>query len=463
MAKCDLSIELDEPDAIHLGGGKITGTVHVRADAEVNCNALEVKTAWATHGRGNVTKADVASAVLYEGAWRSGEENSYRFELPVAHWPPTYHGFHLNVDHRVDARAKISWSFDPKASTTFTVRPIKVDPNVAGSNVIELKGPVLLVFMTVFSLITFGVVFAVSVKFGPWAWLFFAGPMAIAAGLVLYKWLPKWVLGDVKCDFVSDKASPGQSILGELVIQPNKKISIAGASVEVVGSERCISGSGSNTTTHRHTFHTQSLTLAESMTLSPGQPQRFPIELPIPVDAPLSINLSSNMLSWEVSVRVRLASWPDWKRSTKIQVVPSADDSIAATPTATPMATPSSFSDPDSVDDVGITFDETVRHLWTVKDDRVTTDELVSAVSGMTFDVVATIQRRLLYAGDDDAHLHPGGFAVWAAAVDPPLPLVMYVPKHLGDEFEQIGGAVWRGRGTIVGWDHRHGRLQVRL
>lgn len=459
MAKCDLSIELDEPDAIYPGGGKITGTVHVRADADVNCNALEVKTAWATHGRGNVAKADVASIVLYEGAWRSGEENSYRFELPIAEWPPTYHGFHLNVDHRVDARAKISWAFDPKASTTFAVRPTTVDPKNAGSNVVELKGPMLMVFVAVFSFVSFGVVFAMSMKFGPLAWLFLIAPMLLVAGLVLYTWLPKWVLGDVKCEFVSDTVSPGQAIVGELVLQPNKMVSIAGASAELVGSERCVSGSGSNTTTHRHTFHSETQKLTDATKLSPGQPQRFPIEFRLPADAPLSINLTSNTLSWVVNVRVQLASWPDWKKSTKIEVVPSADGVIAAVPMATHVEVPESAA----AEDGGITFDETVRHLWAVKDDRETTDELVSAVSGMTFDIAATIQRRLLYAGDEDANVYPGGFAVWATAVDPPLGLVLYVPKHLGDEFEQAGGAVWRGRGTIVGWDHRHGRLQVRL
>ncbi|MGB7327718.1 MAG: hypothetical protein WBD31_22765, partial [Rubripirellula sp.] len=55
------------------------------------------------------------------------------------------------------------------------------------------------------------------------------------------------------------------------------------------------------------------------------------------------------------------------------------------------------------------------------------------------------------------------GFAVWARYPEPPLPLVLYVPHHLGDEFEQSGRGLWRGRGTIVGWDGLHGRLQIKL
>ena len=46
---------------------------------------------------------------------------------------------------------------------------------------------------------------------------------------------------------------------------------------------------------------------------------------------------------------------------------------------------------------------------------------------------------------------------------NPKLPLVLYVPHDLADEFEQIGRDVWSGRGTVVGWDNRHGRLQVKI
>ena len=41
--------------------------------------------------------------------------------------------------------------------------------------------------------------------------------------------------------------------------------------------------------------------------------------------------------------------------------------------------------------------------------------------------------------------------------------MVLYVPHELADEFEQLGRDAWRGRGTIVGWDSLHGRLQVKL
>ena len=123
MAKCDLSIELDDPKSIHSGGGKISGVVRVVVDADVKCTGLEVSSGWKTHGRGNVATGQAGKATVFAGEWRAGESGEYRFELPIADWPPTYHGHYLNVDHYVDARAKIPWGFDPKASAPFMMRP----------------------------------------------------------------------------------------------------------------------------------------------------------------------------------------------------------------------------------------------------------------------------------------------------------------------------------------------------
>ncbi len=90
-------------------------------------------------------------------------------------------------------------------------------------------------------------------------------------------------------------------------------------------------------------------------------------------------------------------------------------------------------------------------------------ETLVEAVSGLTFQIEAFVERRLLYSGEEDPHLYEDGYAVWAHHTEPPLPMVFYVPHELADEFEQVGRDRWSGRGTIVGWDHQHRRLQVKL
>ena len=78
MAKCDLSIELDDPETVHPGGGTITGVVRVRVDADVNCKGLEVQSGWRTHGRGNVASGSAATVTLFAGEWNAGESVEYR-------------------------------------------------------------------------------------------------------------------------------------------------------------------------------------------------------------------------------------------------------------------------------------------------------------------------------------------------------------------------------------------------
>ena len=96
MAKCNLSIELENPDSLYAGGDTITGTVRVDVDSDVNCKGLEVSSGWRTHGRGNVASGTTHTEVVYSGQWTAGEKNEYRFALPIGLWPPSYHGHYLN-------------------------------------------------------------------------------------------------------------------------------------------------------------------------------------------------------------------------------------------------------------------------------------------------------------------------------------------------------------------------------
>ena len=113
MAKCDLAIELEDPERIYRGGDQIRGTVVVWTDKAVNCSDLVVEANWETHGRGNVTKGEPNRESVFRGEWQPGEHR-YDFQVELARWPPTYHGNYLNVDHYIRARAKIPWSFDPQ-------------------------------------------------------------------------------------------------------------------------------------------------------------------------------------------------------------------------------------------------------------------------------------------------------------------------------------------------------------
>jgi hypothetical protein len=462
MAKCDLSIELDDPKSIYPGGGKISGVVRVVVDADVKCTGLEVSSGWKTHGRGNVATGQAGKLSLFDGEWRAGDTAEYRFELPVADWPPTYHGHYLNVDHYIDARAKIPWGFDPKASAPFMMRPsCGPEGAVTPKNVTEVKGIagcIVGILIVAFMAVVVGMIVAA----GPFGLLFLAIPLIGSLIWFFRVFLPKYLLGELQYRLAPETVSPGEAATGELSIRPRKNVTINAVTLLLQGREQCVSGSGSNRTTHKKVFFEQLDTLQEATTLQSGNPHRFPVAVQLPDNAPHSIDLDDNDLIWSATLRVDIPRWPDWVKEIPLQVVPSGKPAGTA---VTPLPESSEPVAPrrEQAKSGGITFAETASHLLATRGNRTQVETLVEAVSGMTFDLEAVIERRLLYAGDDDPHVYPNGYAVWARYTDPELPLVLYVPHELADEFEQLGREVWSGRGTVVGWDSLHDRLQIKL
>lgn len=462
MAKCDLSIELDHPERIYVGGDKITGTLHVLADADVKCKGLEISSGWRTHGRGNVAHGTTETVTLFIGEWTAGQRESYRFELDVVGWPPSYHGNYINVDHYIDARAKIPWAFDPKASKEFMMRPVdgpESEQAAAATVVGGCVGYGLVILVLGLLTIGFGML-VVALVVNPFVGLIAGGIFVpIVSILVARKLLPKWLLGNVVAELLTPQVAPGGRIRARLAFQPRRRVVLNSISADLTGAEVCVSGSGSNRTTHRNTFFTDHHELEGASTLQAGDRKEFNLDFPIPDDVPYSFDLADNDLNWTIELRVDIPRWPDWTHSLKLQVLP---DGRSTTPVGSGDESSHSES-PQSAADDEITFVETATHIWESRNDADRLDVLVDAVMGMTFDIDTYVERRLLYSGDEDPHVYKDGYAVWARHSDPPLPLVLYVPHELADEFEQVGHDLWRCRGTIVGWDHQHRRLQVKL
>ncbi len=406
----------------------------------------------------------------------------YRFELPIAAWPPTYHGQYLSIDHYVDARAKIPWGFDPKASAPFMMRPTcgPEEALAAKKKVTEVKGVVGCILGIVFLGFMIGF-FAMMAAAGPFALFFLLLPLAGFVFWMFRVFLPKYRLGDVRHHFSSEQVSPGEEVSGELIIQPRKNVPINGVTMHFQAREQCVSGSGSNRTTHKNVFFEKVETLQAETTLRAGQEHRFPLSVRLPEDAAYTIDLDDNDLIWSATLRVDIPRWPDWVQEIPLAVVPSGKQAdvdsrgkagagkseasrSGASGSAVAAVEAGSMPDgPGAADEDGITFAETAMHFWEVRGNREQVRTLAEAVSGLMFELEAVIERRLLYGGDDDPHVYKDGYAVWAHYTDPELPMVLYVPHELADEFEQAGREVWRGRGTVVGWDNLHGRLQVKL
>lgn len=471
MAKCDLSIELDHPERVYGGGETITGTLHVLADADVKCKGLEITSGWRTHGRGNVARGTAETATLFVGEWTAGQKEDYRFELEVADWPPSYHGDYINVDHYIDARAKIPWAFDPKASEEFMMRPINGPDPVLAQTAATVGGCVgygLVILVIGMLVIGFGVLL-VTLIVNPFAGMIAAAVIVPIVGFfVARKLLPKWLLGNVESELITAHVTPGGRIRARLAFQPKRPVTLNSVTAELTGAEVCISGSGSNRTTHRNAFFNDRHELLGATTLQTGDRKEFNLDFPIPPDVPYSFDLADNNLNWTIELRVDIPRWPDWTQSLKLQVLPDGrpQESVAIggnQPSGAAGLGVGHHAGAEQPPSDEITFAETATHLWELRNDEDQIDLLVQAVTGMTFDIDTLIERRLLYSGPEDPHLYKDGYAVWARHGDPPLPLVLYIPHELADEFEQAGDGLWRCRGTIVGWDHQHRRLQIKV
>ena len=477
MAKCELSIELDEPNRVYHEGEKVQGVAHVKVDSTVKCTGLVLSTGWKTHGRGNVTSGPAEETTVFSGQWTQGNKYEYRFSLSAGDWPQTYHGQFLSIDHYVEARAKIPWAFDPKTAAPFMLRVTQL-PTWHDEELSQIlkasKKPQIIGIVIV-------AVFCVpQLLFTGWlglGMLSFVG-LVVAAFWLKQKFLPRYLLGTPNFYIQEDTLAPGSELVGEFITQTRKTVVPNAITVALTATEVCVSGSGSNRSTHRNVIFEQRQELQSNTTLRAGTENRCPFSFQIPEDAALSVKLTDNSLIWSIEVEVDIPRWPDWKKNKSIHIVPADEKRIgsgsdqpgagvamASSPVAQEELQGSDLAteNPNPVMAAGLTFVETVAQIWAVRDDRERLEMVVDAVIGLSFTIEAQVERRLLYAGDEDPHVYKDGYAVWARYPDPRLPLVLYVPHDLGDEFEQLGRDVWTGRGEVVGWDSLHGRLQIKL
>lgn len=469
MAKCELSVQLDEPERIYRGGEKIRGRVHVQANKNVRCNSLRVYTKWATHGRGNVASESDSGVTLYEGELSAGEVVDQAFELTTPSWPPTYSGKHFSIDHYVEATVDIPWAFDPKTKTRFELAA----SGEAATSSIPATASSRAVGIIVCSFIL-GIASFISIMIGPLVIMIFGFVAACVAVVCFCFWvLPAWAIG--KIDVQSTEVVAAGSILdAQLVIKPKTSRRTGALTATLIGNETTVEGSGSNSKTYSHVIAKETISLVDQLNLSAGVRQDFPLEIKIPSHWPASVKLGDNSISYQLKFEIDIARWPNWRSSRRLTILPPrlndvADDgaNVSASPDMV-VAQMSHAKESDgrtsdlsvTQEPASITFDETVGHIYHARHNEADQKSLVEAVTGMTFDFSAIIDRRLLYAGDDP-HVGRDQYAVWAHAIDPKLPLTLYVDHELGDDLEQAGRDPWHGRGTILGWDARHDRLRI--
>jgi len=481
MSKCVLSIELENPNLAVRGGDKVRGHLNVSADADVRCRSVTIYAGWRTRGKGNVAQELGPKVVLFSGDLAAGQSQRFAFEVETVRWPATYVGFQFNVEHFVEATADIPWAFDPQVSVPLFVLPGATKPE-------DFPKPGSLGVMPQ---IAIGIVFSVMagvtmlMMLGPNPLLMAVVPVLIMTVITLlmltFKWLPKLYVGQVVFELKPDTVSPGQSLEGYFSIKPNRSISPEYIRLQLTATEVCVSGSGSNAKTHRHELFDRKIVLADHPVLPGDKTQRYEIRTTLPPVAAYSLKLPSNELQWTAELRVGIPGLVDWKDRRVLSVVPSLDPAVgsslkrgldAATygdSSSAALVEENFLEGPyvgvasDLEPDAQITFAETVGHIWSVRDQADQAELLIDAVAGIPMEISARIERRQLSGGIADPQMNEEEYLVLATCDAPPLPLSLYVPHALGDDFEQDIGQIWHGQGEIVGWDRREGRLQVRV
>jgi len=505
MAKCDLSIELADPNRIYATGEQLRGTVVVRAHADTKCNGLLVSTPWRTHGRGNIDQNKGDTESLFQGDLEAGREYRFDFDLPINDGPSTYHGHYLNIDHYIKAQLDVPWAFDPKTETSFRYVQLTVDDHSELAEPSVTPGCVkVLLGIFIFGFAMAGLLLQPII-------LLVGGLVLAAAGTWWFfrRFLPARALGQVTHEFDRHRIAPGEAIAGQLTIHPPQELAIEGVKIKVSAIESCTSGSGTNSTTHRHTAFEQTWQVAPPGKLPGGEPSHLRFEAELPERALYSVSLSDNKLTWTGELRVAIPRWPDWVRSYSFVVLPpmdlaprndpppkasddvfqagpaslldrlypgSGDDVFAdtddappptevaalaaaiqpATPPETPQDTP--LASPPSA----VTFAETVQMIWAQRDDQEQRDRIIAALNQQTMPMEARVQRREFFGGIDE-HAYENGYSYRAVGLEKSIALTLFIRHDQASEFEQLGGTTWQGEGAIVGFCDRRNRILIRV
>lgn len=341
MAKCELNVVLDRPNATYAAFEPITGRVEVSVDGDCRCDGLTLTAQWFTHGRGNQASGDGEKLELFKGNWTAGDTPHYTFELHGLDGPLTYHGHDLNVDWRLVARADIPWALDPKGERELILvrgdaKPDRltqlIQPVVRSADVARAAPFVGACFGLVFALPGLGVAIGgvvglaagelgavMMIPFG----LIFMAVGGLITFMVLRNSIAARRLGEVDLGVAPSTLQAGQVVRVHLGFRPPKDVTINSIKATLVGKEEVVRGSGTNKSTYRHELFREETTLMEQKRLHRLEDVALDAALTLPADAPPSFNAPSNALVWSVNVHIDVEGWPDWSLEEPLVVLPA--------------------------------------------------------------------------------------------------------------------------------------------
>jgi len=149
---------------------------------------------------------------------------------------------------------------------------------------------------------------------------------------LMRKWIPEATLGKVDVQWGSLEVCPGGRMPVRLSLTPRKSLAINGITAQLTGQEQCVSGSGTNTTTHKHVLYQHTITLAPAIQLTAGQPLEFSGLVEIPSTDAYTFHATDNNLIWSVQLRIDIPRWPDWVDVVTLTVRPRLEPAGAEAP-----------------------------------------------------------------------------------------------------------------------------------
>lgn len=348
MSKCELSFELDRQPATYRPGQEVRGRVLVRVDATCRCEALEISLGWRTHGKGNRDQGTPRTERLGPFDWGAGEQHQHDFTFKLPNGPVSYHGQYVNVDWYLKASADIPWAIDPNVETELLLEPAPVEKTAApsyrgapqavtaplvqapqASNAGITPAGMLVVMILVLGFFAYALWPFVDSQ-GRVLWLR-VGILtfgALIAGRIAWPLLrnaaAKRKLGDVRLELLPAATTRGETVTVKVTIRPQRRATIRGVNIELLGEEVAVSGSRSHRQTHRACLHRVVLPVGVGeRALLAGEDASFEGCVELPPDAAPTFHSTDNKVQWTATAHVDIPAWPDLREERELIVWPS--------------------------------------------------------------------------------------------------------------------------------------------
>lgn len=330
MPSCNLSIEFDRRDRAYRTGEIVSGRLRIRVSRDVTCRKVTLKGYSQTHGRGNRARTHYFNRVHEGGDWVAGKVYEIPFEFEAPHYPLTYRGEYLNVDHYVHAQVDIPWAFDPKLEEDFVLVPgtpchyanslPSIQEALTGAAKQRSAGAVLGGLFLVIGVLAAWPTRGFSLLFAAFSLILLIGPIRRRMATAR--------LGEVVVHGFDERVTPGERLDVELHLTPRGNAHIDAVQVTIKGQEVVVSGSGTDRRTHTHTFWEDRFNLHHDLAVQAHAPVNFRGAIQLPESTAYTLAMSDNTIVWSAKVHIQLRGHPDWVHTYIIQVVPPGTASV---------------------------------------------------------------------------------------------------------------------------------------